>query len=214
MVTIIGITGFAHSGKDTSADYIMSKMNKTYRVIKVSLADQLKVLSQKLVKTFYGVDIPLEYFYDFEKKEQENDELPLFNGQKFKIRTVLQIIGDITRTLLGTDVWCKYIREKFVDCQKYDVIIISDMRMINEFEFFKRLEGDKVIQKFISTRITRDNRVEIDSSNKSHISETSVTILPVDKEIINNTTLHDLYNKLDVFLERLSPPLPPSGSIQ
>ena len=91
---VISFTGLAHSGKDTSSDYLVRKLSeKGYKVTKVGLADRLKHLCRKLIKMFYSIDISIEDFYDINKKEQIRPELPWFNNQPFTLRTVLQQIG-------------------------------------------------------------------------------------------------------------------------
>lgn len=196
MTIVIGITGKAHSGKDTSADYIVSLLNK-YKVIKVCLADQLKYICQKLVKCFYNIDMPIEDFYDFLKKEQEQPELPQFNGKPFKIRTILQTIGtDICRNMLFRSIWCDYIKEKYITPNSYDIIVVSDIRMLDEIKYFKGLET----LKFLSIRINRTNRDQIDVANQLHESEANIDELCVDYDVSNDDTLDELHELLELII--------------
>ena len=198
MTIVIGITGKAHSGKDTSADYIVSMLDKYgYKVIKVCLADQLKYICQKVVKYFYNIDLPIEDFYDYLKKEQEQPELPHFNGKPFKIRTLLQMIGtDICRNMLFRSIWCDYIKEKYITPNNYDIIVVSDIRMLNEIKYFETL----TVTKFLSIRINRTNGDQIDIVNQSHESETNIDELCVDYDVSNDDTLDELHELLEMII--------------
>jgi hypothetical protein len=198
---VIGLTGQAHSGKDTTADYLVSQLSRDHRVIKIALADQLKVICQKLIQLFYGQLIPLEQFYDLQSKEQIRDNLPLFTGQPFKIRTVLQQIGtEIFRDLVTKCVWCDYIKDNYIT-QPYDIIIISDIRMSDEIDYFNDLVKNGLISQFKTYRILRniksDKSQELSLCNQQHRSEIAITQLHVTDEINNNSSIEDLHNLIN-----------------
>lgn len=195
MPLIIGLTGQAHSGKDTTADYLVAKWSRTHRVIKVSLAAQLKVICQRLIEMFYGVIIPLESFYDLREKEAIREDLPQFAGLPFKIRTVLQLVGtEIFREMLSESVWCNYVKEHYLNpANGYEIVIISDIRMPDELAFFSKIEG----WDFKSLRIVRHTREQIASANQQHKTEQQIATLAVDHEIINDSSLEDLYRLVD-----------------
>lgn len=199
---VIGITGLAHSGKDTSADYIVSKLGEKYDpkcVTKVALADQLKSICHHLVKFFYNIDIPLEDFYDIHKKEQFRDDLPQFAGQPFKIRTILQLIGtEIFRDRISEAVWCQYVKEHNI--KTGHVIVISDIRMPNEVQYFRQMETNGELSRFICLRVTREGRDVLTGGNARHKTESMIESLPVDYEINNNGTYDELYTKLGTIL--------------
>lgn len=199
---IITLSGVAHSGKDTTADYLVNKLNKLgINSIKLGLANQLKIISQKLIQLFYGVDIPIDEFHNMEKKELIRPELPIFDGNPFKLRTVLQKIGtEVFRDSLWNSIWCDYIshnlKEKF---SEYQVIIISDCRFPDEINYFKNLESSGQISSFISFKITRPTPKEnsMSEENKAHASEAHISTMKVDYNIINDASLKCLYRYLD-----------------
>lgn len=199
---IIGLTGNAHSGKDTSADYMATMFDKYhYNIIKISLADQLKNICQDLVKLFYGIELPIEYFHDESMKEKIFTEFPQFNGQPFKIRTLLQQIGtNICRNKLSTDIWCQYLYNHFIKNNDSDIIIISDIRMPDEIEYFNGLVNSGYIQQFTTIRINRQSN-KIDDINQQHETEKNINKLQVSEDIDNNQTICELYRKLDHFME-------------
>ena len=190
---IVGISGLAHSGKDTSADYLLSQLKQDYKIIKIGLADRLKIICQQLVHLFYGVFLPLDEFYDLAKKEKIRDDLPSFAGQPFKIRTVLQQVGtEIFRDLMWSSIWCDYVKKNYIDTGDYQIIIISDLRLPDEVEFFRGC-----VSNFISFRVIRPNREQLTDNNQQHKSEIGNSKVLVDHEIMNETSLRDLYQKLD-----------------
>lgn len=200
-VTFYVLSGSAEVGKDTCADYLLEKLKcKHKKIIKIGLADQLKVVCQQLIKLFYGIEFPLDYFYNRNQKELIRTEMPLFNNKPFSIRSVLQYVGtDVIRTYLFDDIWCKYIEYTYVKPQtgetSVDAIIISDARFINEVAYFK--DKQDIITKVI--KIQRDC-VGLQGSNGQHISETQSQLLPdqyIDFIIDNNSSLQNLYEQLD-----------------
>jgi hypothetical protein len=195
---VIGITGLAHSGKDTSADYLYSKLKTKCNVVKIALADQLKIICQMLIQMFYGQQIPLDEFYDLEKKEAIREELPIFAGRPFKLRTVLQMVGtEIFRDLISKAVWCNYVKEKYIDSNVCDVLIISDIRMPDEITFFANLAKNQQIAGFKCYRIIRANRSALSENNQAHQRERLISTLQVDHDIINESSLDNLYRNID-----------------
>jgi len=196
---VIELTGLAHSGKDTSADYLVSTLKaQGISAIKVGLADRLKVICQHLIKLFYGIEIPIEEFYDMEKKEMVRDDYPQFAGKPFKLRTILQLIGsEVFRELLWSGIWCDYVQRNYLTSEKYQVVIMSDCRFPDEINYFKELERTHEIYEVISARILRPNREALTGDNQTHQSEIYILTLPVQYEIINDGTKAELYAQLD-----------------
>jgi len=195
---VVELTGLAHSGKDTSADFIVSFLNSIgVSAIKIGLADRLKVICQHLIKLFYNIEIPMEEFYDMEKKEMIRDDYPQFAGRPFKLRTVLQLIGsEVFRDLLWSSIWCDYVYRNFLLNEKYQVIVLSDCRFPDEIEYFKSLEEKGDVTEVISARILRSSREELCGGNQNHQSEIYISSLTVEFEINNNNTKDDLYEIL------------------
>jgi hypothetical protein len=205
---IIGLTGYAHCGKDTCADYLVKLMaSKGHSAVCVALADPLKKISKSLIELFYGKDIPLISFYDQDIKDRTNADMPLFAGQPFKIRTVLQQVGtEVFRQHLEPLIWCRYLKEHFLDTELYDCIIISDIRMVDELEYFRRLKSP---YRFKCLRIVRP---QASSIGQTHSSEAQIDRLVTDVQIDNSGTLEQTYAQLNSFISSqvpvLSHPLP------
>ena len=200
---VICLTGFAHSGKDTTANHMVEAcQQKGLKAIRLGLADRLKVICQKLIELFYGLCIPLEDFYDPIKKEIEHPEYPMFAGKPFKLRTILQIVGsEVFREYLWGDIWCDYIYRTYICNPSHDVIIMSDCRFPNELDYYVRLVHKGEISKCLSYRIVRPQREALATENQSHQSERHIMTLPVDTEILNNGTIEDLYAKANAIVD-------------
>lgn len=200
---IILITGLAHSGKDTIADYIVARyLEQTNKVArKVALADALKGICRQLVALFYGIDIPLADFYDIARKEEERADLPQFAGAPFKIRTLLQQIGtDVVRRNLSRDIWCDYVREHFIDSREIDVLIISDVRMLAEHAYFARMACENPAISIITIRVERACTRAISSANRAHVSEQEAAEIVADHIIANDGTFAQLFARVDDIL--------------
>jgi hypothetical protein len=192
------LTGLAHSGKDTSADDLVKTLQHYgYRVCKVGLADRVKFVCQHLIKLFYNIEIPIEDFYDMDKKEEIRDDYPQFAGQPFKLRTILQLVGsEVFRDLLWGNIWCDYIKLKYLTTGQYDIVIISDSRFPNEISYFQDMKEQGLLTFVTSCRIVRPKRQALEATNQNHQSEIHIMNLHVDREIINDGTLENLHDKL------------------
>lgn len=133
MVKILGVSGYARSGKDTFAKYARELLlEKDIALVRFAFADKLKAnINQFLVQK---LGISANTRNDFEKKI---------------IRPLLVGYGESAR-LLDKDYWINELRESMtaVIGEKLDgkqiVPVITDVRYLNELSFIKEL-GGKVI---------------------------------------------------------------------
>jgi hypothetical protein len=197
--SVVALTGLAHSGKDTSADYLVKMFSdQGLSVIKVGLADRLKYICKHLIKLFYNIDVPIEDFYDLDKKEMIREDYPAFSGKPFKLRTILQLVGsEIFREMLWSSVWCDYVSKNLLSNGKYDVVIISDCRFQDELDYFSNLHKQGQISNMFSCRILRPSRDALSIENQNHQSERYILTLDVQNEIHNVGTKEALYLKLN-----------------
>jgi hypothetical protein len=143
-MVIIGICGFQGAGKDTFADYLVSK----YNFIKFSFATATK-------------DILADIF-EWDRKMLEGDTIESRNfretvdpwwSAKLSIdnltpRKVLQLIGtDLFRKHFNDEIWVHIVERKIIQTLQSDPskrIIVSDCRFSNEITMLKNL-GAKII---------------------------------------------------------------------
>jgi hypothetical protein len=177
---VLGLGGKKRSGKDTSADILVSEFGYT----KLSFGDDLKKMCAAVTK------IPLKNFYDenlkdvaFSKKVILNkyelcENINEYFNLKFEIpedsktielsfespRTIMQTIGtDIVRKeMYGNDFWINLLKNTIDKIET--PVVIADMRFSHERKFIKNLKG-------IICRIKREM---VDDSNDGHISENNL----------------------------------------
>lgn len=212
--TVITITGKSRSGKDTAADYYVQKLNKMgFKTRKIALADRLKLMTQQLIKLFYNIDLPIEYFYDSEEKEKQRYAGTIGGVETyFTIRTMLQQIGtDVIRKHLWEDIWCDIVSKKCITTSTTsatvpnDIIIIPDCRTQNEVDFFEKLKSQNMVDKVISIKLIRDESKKNSSmreENKNHESEKQTLKVKTNFLIDNNYSLEQLELSLDIILEK------------
>lgn len=190
-ITLIGITGFKGSGKDTVGDYLCEK----YGFTKLSFASALKLACKEI---FSFTD---DQLYGEEDKEKIDEYW------KHSPREILQKVGtELFREKLPeicdhikNDVWIRSVDRKMsmlhkTNPSKYNKFVITDVRFDNEVNFIKNMGG----------KVFRVNRFDFDATDenlsKLHASERSIPRIDVHKDIENKSTLNDLYKNVDVLL--------------
>lgn len=121
---LIGLAGQKQNGKDTLADYLMTRMRFWERR---AWADGLK----KTVCEVFGVSL------EFIEEWKENPEPP--PGWNMTMRKCLQFVGDGMRQIKG-NCWLEYTTRD----RKNDTII-TDGRYWNEFAKVKELGGINIL---------------------------------------------------------------------
>lgn len=167
MQSLILICGNAGAGKTTAAKIITEKYNK-YK--EFALGDKVKELTFKLLKIFNVPIASIEDLYDTEKKKQ--------------YRYYLQNIAtEAIRETLGRDVWCNAL---YNIIKEEEYVIVSDVRFMNEIEYFMNNFDKVYIIKIVK------NDIEI----MQHSSETEIAKLPYNVLIDNNGTIKQLEEKI------------------
>lgn len=189
---IIGFSGKAGSGKDTSADIIknMYQLDLRYKVYRLSFSKVLK----RAVKILFN--LTEQQLYDRVLKEK------LDARYNYSPRYILQYIGtDVIRQHFGQDFFVNRLSEEIDDImrrhekamfKKNVLIMITDVRFDNEAEMILRSGG-------IVVDITRDTEQTTD--NRNHVSENGISRNLVSYTIFNNNTLSDLKFKLKLIIK-------------
>lgn len=178
---IIGISGKAQAGKDTTAgmlQVLLTNPDITWKMYEtdvcfawdhpiVHYADLLKEISQEML------DMPFSDFNSQEVKQQRIDWLGM------TVRDFLQKLGTAVRKEIDPDFWVKALFNTYHNGN----VIIADVRFPNEVQAIKD-RGGKVI---------RIERYGAGAGN--HISETALDdYTKWDIVIDNGGTLEDLFN--------------------
>lgn len=187
---IIGISGKARVGKDTTADFLIKafreKFNKEF--IKIAYADGLKE------KVMYDFDLTWDQLYgdlkevpDKRYPKKVNESSNYEDGKVWKEedlywtpREILQFIGTDCYRAVDDYFWVKKLF-KTIDENGYKNVIVSDCRFKSEIDPIKERGGHHV-------KVIRDYDGVV--HNKTHQSETELEEdYKVDVKINNNSTL-------------------------
>ena len=175
-VTVVGLAGYARSGKDTAADYLVEH----YGYEKVSFSTPMKeamyrlnprITVNELQNTALRVGIDV---YGWEGLKDGSPD----------IRGLLQRFGtEVGREMFGEDFWVDYALNSIVDGTK---VVIADVRYPNEANAIKAL-GGKVF------RVERDG---VGPAN-DHASENALEGYEFDGTLYNQGTIRGLYNDVE-----------------
>lgn len=165
---IVGLTGYARSGKDTIADFLV----KEHGFKKIAFADPLRegllAINPLVGDGVRLVDVINEHGWNGYKKSEYSDE----------IRGLMQRTGtEFVRDIIGDNTWIDIAVDR---ARKATKVIITDVRFENEFNSVKRLNGV----------VFRVNRSVVTAMG--HSSETGIDKLPVDGVIHNNGSIQAL----------------------
>lgn len=177
---IVGVLGKKRSGKDTTGDYLVS--NKKF--VKYSFANPLKRGAMEI--------------FGFTEDQVFGDSKDIIDPiWGVTPRLVLQVMGtelfqyDIQKHIpefqaIGRKIWVKRFKQWYENNSHLDVVI-CDVRFQHEADAIMELGG----------HIWKVQRPSIVSADE-HASEKEMdSITGVTAEIINDRTLHDLYDKID-----------------
>jgi hypothetical protein len=167
---IIGLTGYAQSGKDTVANILV----ENYGYTRVAFADKIR-----------------EYLYETNPMYDSIVGEPLFVRAKVDrdgweeakksphIRRLLQTSGVAARKVFGENFW---VQQALKDVHFEGNYVITDVRFTNEAD---------IIKKYDNSQLWRVKRLGVEAVN-SHVSEHELDGYPVDQIFVNNTTIEDL----------------------
>ena len=177
-MTLILVSGKAGSGKTTFSDHIVSMNNN---VISFALADKVKELTFKLLQIFRINIKSIEDLNNVKTKE------------KYR-KYMQQIATEAMRTTFGQNFWCEQIFGKINEVIKEGKnVIISDVRFINEQEYFK--------SKFDNVKCVMIKRKAVEKE-PNHESE-NTSQLHYDFEINNDGTMEEFKTTINNVVSEL-----------
>lgn len=180
---IIGLSGYAQSGKDTVGRILVER----HGFRRVSFADKLREVALAIDPIIFEVE---EY--------EENDQVRLseivgwdgWDAAKVnypEVRRLLQAIGtEAGRNILGEDVW---VNAALAWVMPHEDIVITDVRFPNEYEALYN-KGARL------WRVVRQGTGPVND----HPSETALDGYKFDSLIFNNTTIADLERRVEAYL--------------
>lgn len=178
---IIGLSGYARTGKDTVANYLV----ETYGFTKVSFAqpmrDALYALNP-IVSEHEGVRLQSaidKHGWDNYKETEFGDE----------IRQLMQRFGtEVGREQFGQNFW---VDQAMKLVAQHDKAVLSDVRFPNEQEAIRNAGG----------LVWRVHREGVQAAN-GHASETALDNVHPDLNLMNNEDVESLHRTIDVIMGR------------
>ena len=168
---LIGLMGYARTGKDTVAGLL------TYHQ-RLAFADALKEFTLAMNPPTRGKHTGA---YHLLSSHPGADEHPP-DWERLKanpnVRSLLQNVGVAARDHLGPDVWVNALAAKI---QPGGFYVVTDVRFPNEVEFIQRQGGEL-------WRVVRPGTGPVND----HISETAVADVPAHRTIVNDRSIEEL----------------------
>jgi dephospho-CoA kinase len=175
---IIGLSGYAQSGKDSTAELLCLNYGYTRVAFADPMRQALMTINPRLDSITRVSDMVEDYGWDTTKRNPE-------------VRRLLQVLGtDFGRKMLGDDVW---INIALSGIKSEDKIVISDVRYPNEADAIRKLGG-------IVWRINRRNH----SAVNAHASEHAMDNYMFNYVIYNDGTLDDLSEEVFMLAKELN----------
>jgi dephospho-CoA kinase len=175
---IIGLAGYAQSGKDTLANVLV----ENHGYVRIAFADPIREL-------LYQMDPPLPVGSGAEKHVVGLQNYVDIYGwdvakQHENVRAMLQNLGVGARTVFGEDFWIQQAIQKTAGEEN---IVITDVRFINEADHLK------VLAKYTGREVQmwRVKRAGVYAVN-SHVSESEMDGYKMDQIFSNNGTIEQL----------------------
>lgn len=154
---------------------------------KTSLAKRISELLPKTVITSFSKYIKLFALEMTDWKGNDSD----------KPREFLQSMGDTLRSIDHNFMCNRLMEDMKVYEMYYDYVIISDVRLVNELEYFTKNN----LYETYSIRInSNDNRRNLNNSEMNHITETDLDNYNKFNLIIDD---NDIDNNIDKIVEGL-----------
>jgi deoxynucleotide monophosphate kinase-like protein len=182
---LVGITGYATSGKDTFAKSLALRGGFHVMGMSDALVNMARVLN------------PLLQYDDGQLFELNRvlDAVGYTEAKKIpSVREYLQRLGtEAVRDILGNDAWVNAAERKFYGWLENDEhVAVTGIRFPNEANMIKRFGGTIV-------KILRNGT----EPSNGHSSDTELDTLPVDVVVFNNGTVDDLGKEASKFLRTL-----------
>ncbi len=201
---LIGITGYAQYGKDSSGQVLVEE----YGFTRYAFADQMKEFALAL-NPFVDSKYTLRLWQLVQDQGWEGAK------KNPEVRRFLQVLGtEGGRDLLGEDVWINALRMRAEQDGNMDLqgvaygaeIVVTDVRFLNEGDWIHRLGGQvwRIERKIMVNKGTRlelepyDNGIGLD-----HESERQIAQIPADK-VLGAVTLDALKRQVRETIEEVT----------
>jgi hypothetical protein len=207
-MNILGISGKARSGKDTTAAFLRDK----YGFVVLHFSDALYGEAKEVYKycTLTGNDaVTLENGQIIPIPDYISPEI-ITNGMKDKDGNFLQWWGTIRRNYFKEDYWIEHVSKTLESLRSKNVenVIVADVRLLNEANFIKSLDG-KIMR---ILRYDGEGNLYIDPSRDArHESEIALdNYQDVDAVLLNEFDVNSIYESAEELIHKLFPTITPT----
>jgi hypothetical protein len=175
MTTFIGLSGWAKSGKDTVAQYLVENHGFT----RISFADPMRdaLLALDPYVPYMGLYMRLSGVIHFRGWDNAKRDVP-------EVRELLQRFGtEVGRNMFGQNFWVEQAIER---ATRYEKVVFSDCRYTNEADAVKSVGG-------VMWRVSRPDV----SAVNDHTSEQDLNNYAFDSHIDNDSTIENLHTLIE-----------------
>lgn len=171
---IIGLSGYARSGKDTTADHLVDKYEFTrhsfaapmkeamYRLNPVVFSDSIGEFRYKNLVDVYGLD-------------KAKDDYP-------EIRRLLQVFGtEVGRDMFGSNFWV----DLTLNSLSGGSAVISDVRFKNEADAIRKAGGQvwRINRSGIGPVTNHSSEIDLDDYDFDHVINNDLDVVHLNKVI-------------------------------
>jgi hypothetical protein len=177
LVMIIGLSGYAQSGKDATANLLCLNYDYERRAFADPIRTAMYRLNPRVDSVVRLAELIDDYGWDTAKHNPE-------------VRRLLQVFGtEVGRKMFGDNFWIKTALKDLTGAER---IVISDVRYPNEANAIKALGGT----------VWRINRHNLSAVN-GHVSEHAMDNYMFNHVIYNDGTLDDLSDEVFMLAKEL-----------
>jgi hypothetical protein len=174
---LIGLSGYARSGKDTVADHLINEFNFSKYSFAAPMKEAMYILNPKVAYDYEDIDY--RHAVDTYGIDEAKVKYP-------EIRRLLQVFGtEVGRSMFGEDFWVEIALGKIKSFHS----VISDVRFPNEAEAIRAKGG-------VVWRVNRPGIKPI----TDHPSEIALDDYPFDLTLFNDSNVEELYKKVEIGL--------------
>ena len=174
---IIGLSGYARSGKDEVAKILVEEYEFAHAAFAEPIRQFLMEINPR-VNEYFNLRGAINAVGWHEAKKSA------------EVRRLMQDLGVGARKLFGDDFWIERLWEDLAETPTIYHVVISDVRFANEADAIKDV-GGKVI------RVVRPGITAVNS----HVSESALDNYTFDSQILNYGTLDELRSTVRTLME-------------
>lgn len=179
---IIGLSGYAQSGKDTVANHLVEKHGFKRVAFADAIRESLYELNPIIASGMYEDDVKLVYLREV-VDAMGWDEAKAYYPE---VRRLLQVLGTEVGRSWNSDIWIDLAFNKF---REDEDVVITDVRFKNEYHRIVELGGE----------VWRVSRTGVGAVN-NHISENDLDNHVFKQVLHNDSDVYDLHSLVDYYL--------------